>query len=105
MSSYAYLATLTKGNIKMKEILEENMRARNLAIEWMGLAIKHSAAMRAVADDRNEIAGKCYEARKQLFASLVSVSEMVRRAMGPTEAEADADTLQICALQGLQVND
>jgi hypothetical protein len=89
----------------MNEILEQNARVMRLTHEWMGLAMQHSAAMRVAADDRNEIAGKVYETRKSLTASIEAMGDMVRRRAMPTEAEADIDTLQMCALHGLQVND
>jgi hypothetical protein len=57
------------------------------------------------ADDRNVIAGEVYETRKKLDCALMHIEDAARRIVKPTDAEAEADTLQICGLQSLQVND
>jgi len=89
----------------MIEILETAETVKTLGLKWSHLASKHSVAMKMAADDRNPIAGEVYETRKALDGALLHITDAARRAVKPTETETEDDTLQICSLQGLQVND
>ena len=89
----------------MIEILETASTVKKLGLKWTRLASKHSVAMSLAADDRNLIAGEVYETRKELDCALAHIEDAARRIVRPTEAESDEATLQICGLQGLQVND
>ncbi len=89
----------------MIEILETAEAVKKLGLKWTRLASKHSVAMGMTTEDRNLIAGEVYDTRKALDCALAHIEHVVRRSVAPTESEADEDTLQICGLQSLQVND
>ena len=89
----------------MKEILETAAKIEALGLKWTSLASKHSVSMKMAHDDRNELAGEVFATRKNLDGALSHIVDVARRIARPTEAEADADTLQICALHSLQTND
>lgn len=89
----------------MIEILETATKIEKLGLKWISLASKHSVAMRMAADDRNELAGEIFATRKDFDGALLHIADVARRIVRPTESEADDDTLQMCALHGLQLND
>ena len=89
----------------MIDILETAEKVKRLGLKWSSLASKHSVALKMAAEDRNEIAGQVFETRKELDCAFAHIEAAARRAIYPTDTEAEDDTLQKCYLQGLQVND
>jgi hypothetical protein len=57
--------------------LAENVKAAGL--KWTDLLSRHSVAVQNVADDRNEIAGEIYNARREFEALLDCLCVIAQR--------------------------